>query len=493
MKKLLCILLVVCLAAGCASQPKESDAVSEQFQQIRMTIPVTTGSKMDGLSEVQNALNDITKSEIGVQVELIPVNAQESSVIYPASISKGVQLDLMALNHENILDYVNQNMLLPLDELLSQYGTGILSISEEYTPLMVTSPTDDRVYGIRIPSESVGVCGGLWVDPNLLKQVSFHYEPEKVYSLEELDVLFARMKEEYPDAYPLGQITNNYGFSTVSFFYGICWNSLSGIDPCVLLLDNDSTQLVNCYETDFYREWLEYMRKWYLNGYIYPDSAITTATSIGLYKEGILLSIPQTGCPYFLTEETLGTEIVPLRLSPIRQGTPGTTGIFWTIPVTSSEPEAAMEFLNMMYTDERIINLLSWGIKERDYTLTESGDPVFLDSCCFVNPLGIFGDQRKRYEKDYEERRKVLDAFAQKAEFVNPAYNGFTFDTSELVQELLEIEQVKSEYLRLLESGCVDLDSAYPEFIQSLYDAGLQRVMDEKQRQFDEWLLENPS
>ena len=125
--------------------------------------------------------------------------------------------------------------------------------------------------------------------------------------------------------------------------------------------------------------------------------------------------------------------------------------------------------------------------------MTESGDPVFLDSCCFVNPLGIFGDQRKRYEKDYEERRKVLDAFAQKAEFVNPAYNGFTFDTSELVQELLEIEQVKSQYLRLLEFGCVDLDSAYPEFIQSLYDAGLQRVMDEKQRQFDEWLAKNPS
>ena len=111
----------------------------------------------------------------------------------------------------------------------------------------------------------------------------------------------------------------------------------------------------------------------------------------------------------------------------------------------------------------------------------------------FCQSLGIFGDQRKRYEKDYEERRKVLDAFAQKAEFVNPAYNGFTFDTSELVQELLEIEQVKSQYLRLLESGCVDLDSAYPEFIQSLYDAGLQRIMDEKQRQFDEWLAKNPS
>lgn len=265
------------------------------------------------------------------------------------------------------------------------------------------------------------------------------------------------------------------------------------MDPCVLLLDEGSTQLVNLYETDFYREWLEYMRKWYLDGYIYPDSAVTTATSIGLYREGILLSVAQVGRPFFLTEENLGTQAVPLRLSSIRQGRPGTNGIFWTIPVTSREPEAAMEFLNMMYGDERIINLLSWGISGRDYILNDSGDPVSLDSCCYVNPFGIFGDQRKRYAVDYKQHREVLDAFAEKAEYVNPEYAGFVFDSTELVQELLEIEQVESQYLKLLESGCVDLDTAYPEFIQKLYDAGLQQVMDEKQRQFDAWLLDNPS
>ena len=50
---------------------------------------------------------------------------------------------------------------------------------------------------------------------------------------------------------------------------------------------------------------------------------------------------------------------------------------------------------------------------------------------------------------------------------------------------------MKGQYLKLLEAGCVDLDTVYPEFIQKLYDAGLQRVIDEKQRQFDAWLAEN--
>ena len=55
----------------------------------------------------------------------------------------------------------------------------------------------------------------------------------------------------------------------------------------------------------------------------------------------------------------------------------------------------------------------------------------------------------------------------------------------------MEIEKVKGQYLKLLEAGCVDLDTVYPEFVQKLYDAGLQRVIDEKQRQLDLWLAEN--
>lgn len=37
----------------------------------------------------------------------------------------------------------------------------------------------------------------------------------------------------------------------------------------------------------------------------------------------------------------------------------------------------------------------------------------------------------------------------------------------------------------------MDLDTVYPEFVQKLYDAGLQRVIDEKQRQLDLRLAEN--
>ena len=36
--------------------------------------------------------------------------------------------------------------------------------------------------------------------------------------------------------------------------------------------------------------------------------------------------------------------------------------------------------------------------------------------------------------------------------------------------------------------GVIDVDQGIADFNKALYDAGLQRVIDEKQRQLDEWL-----
>ncbi len=491
MKRILCVLLILLLLCGCdVSGGAGQTAPAKGAAHIVVTLPTIDGSDMTGLPEVQAAVNAITVPEIGVEVEFMTIPALTTAAEYPSMITAGKQIDLMVLNNENIENYVNQHMLLPLDSLLAACGQQILKIDSEYS-LSEGSTFGGTVYGLSNPSITIGQCAGLWISRDLLEEVSFHYEPEKIYSFDELDVLFSRLKKAYPDAYPLGQITNNYGFSTSSFFLGLAFDSLFSADPAVLSVDDGGTELIDLYESRQFRTWLEYMRKWYLDGYIYPDSAITTATSLGLLQAGIVLSVPQSGTPYMLEAEDIGYEIVPMRLSPVRRGIRSNMGIFWTIPVTSREPEAAMRFLNMMFSDKRIVNLLAWGIHGRDYTLDAPGGFAELESRCYVNPLGMFGDQRLRYEVDGETRRAVRDTFSKKAVCINEQYMGFSFNSSGLTQELLEIEKVKGQYLKLLEAGCVDLDTVYPEFIQKLYDAGLQRVIDEKQRQFDAWLAEN--
>lgn len=488
MKRIIALLLVLLLLCGCSVLGHQEETNPSGADKIIVTMPTITESIMTGLPEVQAAVNKITVPEIGVEVEFLLIDSVTSSWESPERITRGEQIDLLALSNESVESYVRQELLLPLDDLLAREGTTIRELTETYSPLLDGGTIGGKAYAVGIPAAHKGVCGGLWLNRKLLDEVSFHYEPEKVYSLDELDILFSRIKQRYPDKYPLGLITSTYNFSIGTFFLGLYSDALNGSDPVGIDYSTGSTQLCNRYEIEAYVRWLQTLRKWYEAGYIYPDCAITNATSISLYQAGIVQSIPLVGTPYMLTEEALGEGLVCMRLSPIRYSHSSTVGTYWTVPATSKSPDAAMRFLNFMYQDERINHLLSSGIEGRDYTL-EGGNYRVLDGRKYDNPLGLYGDQRMRYESD-ERRAAVLKAFSEKAQPVGLEYGGFVFDSTDLQQELLALDRVQSKYVKLLEGGCVDFDTVYPEFLQKLDEAGLQKVMDEKQRQFDLWLAE---
>jgi hypothetical protein len=50
----------------------------------------------------------------------------------------------------------------------------------------------------------------------------------------------------------------------------------------------------------------------------------------------------------------------------------------WGVPVTSEEPEAAVAFMNLMFTNKEIENLFVYGIEGRDYELNEDGEACLL-------------------------------------------------------------------------------------------------------------------
>ena len=65
---------------------------------------------------------------------------------------------------------------------------------------------------------------------------------------------------------------------------------------------------------------------------------------------------------------------------------------------------------------------------------------------------------------------------------------GFSPDTSAISTELAALKNVKDQYRGLLEMGFYDVDTYLPEFRQALKDAGVETVIAELQKQYDEWL-----
>ena len=57
----------------------------------------------------------------------------------------------------------------------------------------------------------------------------------------------------------------------------------------------------------------------------------------------------------------------------------------WTIPENSAYPEKAMQFLNLLYSDPDIINLLAYGIEGEDYVVHDDGRISYPDGVDATN------------------------------------------------------------------------------------------------------------
>ena len=372
------VLLLGLIACGrnadeAKQQGMETGTDSEEITHIIMTYQTKDSSRTEQLDAVMEAVNAIAREEIGVEVELLQVDAVQSRDLYPLLLTQGKRIDLMVLNYEDITSYIKQNMLMPLDSLLELAGQGIVNLSGQSGDLLGGALIDGSTYGISVPEETRGKCGAVWVPMRYLEEVDFYYSENHIYSLDELDVLFARLKEKHPEKYPFGQLCGNYSFTTSVFFLND-YDALGSSNwTGVLDLRKDSGIFVNYYETDGYYNWLTYLRKWYLDGYIYPDAAVTNVEPKELLRSGIIMSIPKTGMPFVFDEENCGEPMAALRTTSVISMGGSSTDIFWTLPVTCKEPEAAMRFLNLMYTNEQVVNLLAWGIEGEHYVLREDG------------------------------------------------------------------------------------------------------------------------
>lgn len=493
--------LVCFLLCGCMEKKKTEKVVEENRKEdithLVMTYQTMDNSRLGNLDAVVEALNEISRKEIGVEIELIVSSALTQFDDYPLWLNQGKTIDVMILNYQNILTYIEQNMIHPLDGLLEKNGKKILELMEESElDLLSGSIVDGTSYGLGIQAITSGNGCGIWIPARYLEEIGFPYTEGHIYSMEELDVLFGRLKERYPEKYPLGLTTAGMTFSTYTYFGD--YAEALGYDVSTGVMDKNGL-FVNPYETLDYIEYLGWMQKWYSKEYIYPDAAFTDSTSVELLKERITMSVPTSSSPGIVPEEYIGEEVVCLETKEIYEGFRSSTGAFWVIPKTSSNPDAAMKFLELMYTDENVINLLAYGIEGKDYEFLdrEKGIIIYpdgLDSSTveYYNPLGLYGDQRKRYVFDSDKLRKQQEAYEARVKRRENLYEGFIFEQETLHVELLKVQEVLRLYLPVLDCGCVDLETVYPEFIQKLNEAGIEKIIAEKQKQFDQWKKNNP-
>lgn len=99
----------------------------------------------------------------------------------------------------------------------------------------------------------------------------------------------------------------------------------------------------------------------------------------------------------------------------------------------------------------------------------------------------MYGNQFMAYlkegqaEDDWEQTMAMNEAGKTSTAF------GFVFDPTAVQNEIASVSAVVEEYQLSLDTGAVDPAATMPEFLNKLEQAGSQTIIDEIQRQLDEW------
>jgi len=312
--------------------------------------------------------------------------------------------------------------------------------------------------------------------------------------LEDVEEMFGIVKAKEPELIiTMPQFAGTQSVMTSGF---ITWDNLG--DSLGVLMDYGSgLKVVNLFETEEYKRNLEIIRKWYKRGFIWEDASIAADQANILVGAGKLFSYFANLKPGFDRQESLraGRELVMFEIKPPFATTSQVALVSLSIPVTSENPQKTMQFLNLMYSDPEIINLLNWGIEGVHYVHVPQNDnlirfPDGVDAITSGYNLALgwqFGNQLLSYIWEGNNP----DLYAEMADFNETAIKskalGFTFDSSTLNNEIAALSTVMAQYRVPLENGALDPAIMLPVFTKALRDAGIDRVIAEKQRQLDIW------
>jgi putative aldouronate transport system substrate-binding protein len=412
-------------------------------------------------------------------------------------IAGGEALDLLFIpfgNGKNTM--ISQNQLMAMDDLIANYGQ---DISTALGSLLDYGKSKGKTYAIPFNGSKVYPVT-IAAREDILKKYNLNLEDVKSYK--DLAKIFEVVKKNEPEMTCIAP--NNGGDMIGGYSIGDNMNKIDTLgDNLGVLIGNDNTSLVNLYETEQYKDIVYTMRDWYKKGYILKDAATTSEVGSVMYKEGKLFS-------YFYVDvlDTLDNAYHHAGISQQGQQTMvkalskpminSSTGFYSCgISSQSKHPEAAMKWLNLMYKDPEAVNTVYWGVEGKNFVKESDGTISFAPgeetNRGYDLPFNwMFGNSALQYtfkssgnKADYMAQRVKQNETAE----ISKGF-GFTFNAASVQSQYTAVANVVTKYKRALETGSVDPAVELPNFIKDLKAAGVNEVIAEKQKQFDEWLAE---
>lgn len=493
MKKLLAMLLALIMVAGLASGAIPSAKADSEIPVIRFGLNQLWSDCRDK-QEVQDAMNAILGPEYGVNIEIV--------LLQMASLQTQLNLGLTggddafdvytSFIYQPMGNLVANGQAIALDDYLEENAPEAMELLSSYPPeIMDCCRIAGQTYAL--PAINTWASTDIYMVRKTCSDKT-DIDWSKVTSLDELTEALIKLKDANPDKYFIpGQ--------TVSYFEPKDIDNLGDTNYLGVITDPvNSTTIENYYESEYFLHFLDNVKIWKEHEIISPNSMSNNETNLGSMQNGIvegttaynwsidaqLYSANTTG--------SFGDELVGCEFTPKLVTTGNVTLCLWHVSPFCKHPDAAVRLLNALYTNKEVANLLANGIEGKEYIVLENGNLDFpegedMRSVGFNTGNGSFlpnSFQMPQWNSNIPGYNQLVVEANQTA--LHSKALGFVCDTEPVADEIAACSNVLQQYYLPLINGEVDIDEVLPVFQEALRDAGIDRIIAEKQAQLDTWL-----
>ncbi|MGO4372227.1 ABC transporter substrate-binding protein [Paenibacillus sp. 2TAB19] len=486
------VIMILAVLAGCAGNAGnegETSAGNGSSKEVYTVNFAYHAPKEGNQEEVNKLINELTMKDLNMKVNLIPLSWDTYNSKLPMMLASGEPIDISFAFSFSMPSFIDGGYIVDA----SDYTEYTKDIYELLGDELDAGYIGDQLAGFPMMS-SRATPSGIFVRKDIFdalgyKVSDFNVTTDDYSSFDKITEMFAKVKEQYPDIIPFDGY-RTFGLNALTY--------VDGLGDSFGVLENygQTTTVTNWYESEQFKQFATLNRKWYSDGYSSKDIAVNKELGQAKMKAGKTFAIFASYGPNVITElkSQTGYDAVMIPVSNKMKSSLAVSGAMNVVLSTSKDKAKAFQFLNWAYTNAEFNDLLNWGVPGKDWIINDNGQADY--------PSGITSST-VNYHSDYGfiyPNQYLMHPWAGSPEGIWETYKnfdsdaliskafGFTFDAAPVAMEVSQLNSVLAKYENPISFGAVDPEANLKKLNDELYAAGLQKVMDEKQKQLDAWL-----
>lgn len=420
-------------------------------------------------------INEYLVEKLGVKIDIKVAGWGDYDQKMNTIVNSGEYFDMMFTNNTNYSKFVNLGAFENITDMVQSSTPDLYSFIPE--ELWNGVKIGGNVYAVPTYKDS-SITQFWYFDDQYVQK--YNIDLDSIKTMKDLDGPYRAIKEgEGKSFYPL-QMAQGSPFNG---FFNEYDGLTAGLQPMGVKIDDETRTVVCTLEQPDIMENLKLMHQWYMDGIINPDANVLTEV-----PKKLPFSSAQGWPSAAATWQTLnGVEKYDVfKVFGPLYSTETIQGSMNAVSVNSKYKEECLKVLDLVNSDSKFRDMLAYGVEGNTFEYVGDGVIKKLrdDWPLAAYTQGTFFNMSITEDADPEQWEQVKK---QNEEAASSVCLGFALDITNIQNEVANCQAVWDKYKYDMLVGASDPETTVPKCIEELKNSGLDTIIEETQKQINEF------